>query len=230
MHDTVAGAERLAAKESRAGAFAHQPWGPERRKSRYVDFRLQMRMLVALIVLETGGVIGALLYLYFRFSELILANMYRFHHEAESLYSLLSAEVGGVLLLLLGGNLLAIFVADRIWVRHVSCVIREFRLLANKVADLDFSRDSKPTVKHGVLERMLVWRTKERVRLRTFREELLTLHLHAGINDPRSQEQLRQRLLLLRQILPEYSSQYLDISEKQKTKTLGGSEPPPQSP
>lgn len=185
--------------------------GKERRVARYVDFNIQIRMLIALIVLETGGIVAAITYLYLDFSAIIQAQMYRIHHQPETLFSILLTETGQVLVVLLGVNLLAIFVADRIWVHYVGRVLGAFRVLADKVSDLDFSQDRKPTVKHDVLNRMRTWRTKERMRILALHDNLQAIEKEADfVHDPTSKEAIYQHLLKMQQTLPAYSHQYLE--------------------
>ncbi|MBF0161301.1 MAG: hypothetical protein HQL88_03345 [Magnetococcales bacterium] len=185
------------------------PWPHrERRRRRYVDFRMQTSMLIALIILEIGSVIGALCYLYWRFNSLIRAQLYRIHHDSDSLFTLLLTEVGTVLFCLLGINLLAIFVADRIWGSYVRRVLGAFRTLSNRVADLDFRSEHPPPTKHEVLVRMLTWRSKERVRLRTIREGLQALSAEEP-HTPQARERLRQQLQKIAATLPDYSRHYV---------------------
>lgn len=176
---------------------------------KHVDFNIQIWMLVALIFLEVGLVLIGIYYLHIRFLAIIEANLYRIHHGSDPLLFQLLTEVGGAVAILVGINLLALFVTDRVWWGHVKGILNAFIVLVNKVADLDFTQDEKPFSQHKVLDQTLLWRKKERERALAIREALKPLDAEADFSDPIVLDRLRQQLTLVRQHLPPYSRRYV---------------------
>ena len=166
-------------------------------------------MLVAMVFLEVGLVIAGMVYLYGRFSDIIEANLYRIHHQADALFSLLLTEMEQMMVMLIGINLLAILIADHIWTRYVKRVLNTFRLLVNKVADLDFREDGKQPTEHKVLSRTLIWRKKERDRALAIRAMLQSLKAETDFSDPKVVDALHHRLTEVRRRLPPYSRRYV---------------------
>ncbi|MBF0153178.1 MAG: hypothetical protein HQL64_05510 [Magnetococcales bacterium] len=172
------------------------------RKRVYVDARIQMRMLIALLVLEIVLAAGGVVYLYFRFEAIIEESLYRIHHATQDIFSLLSEEMGWVVLGMLLINLAGLLAADRVWIWYVKRVLGTFTTLAVKVSDLDFSPDQVSPDQHVALDLMLAWRQKERDRARAIR----TILAHA---DTTNNEQLAARLRELRANLPPYSHRFV---------------------
>lgn len=170
------------------------------RERLYVDANIQMRMLVALVVLEVLLAIGGVGYLYVRFLTVIENNLYRIHHTAQDFFSVLLDETGWVMLFMLVINVVGLLIADRFWVSYVRRVLGTFTSLADKVADLDFRPDSESKDLHASLDLMLVWRQKERSRMQAARSILENLS---------TGEQLVAQLQELRRDLPPYSRRFL---------------------
>ncbi|MBF0427465.1 MAG: hypothetical protein HQL94_00970 [Magnetococcales bacterium] len=170
----------------------------------YVDFRIQMRMLIALVILESALVCGGVGYLYLRYKAVIEENMYRIHHVPQDFFSLLLEETGWVVAFMLVLNLLGLFFADRVWGWYVKRVLGSFTALSFKVTDLDFCEDRESPEQHVVLDLMLTWRQKERRRaleIRAIMEQIET--------DKDQHEQLVKHLKQLRAVLPVYSRRFV---------------------
>lgn len=204
VEGTQGGTESMEGTKSEAWPFKER-----RRSVRYLDFKVQMHMLVALIVLEVGLVVAGIFYLYARFSDIIKTSLYRIHHGSDTLFSMMLTEMGQMLVVFVGVNMLAVFLADRIWVHYVRSVLGSFRALVNRVADLDFTKDGKPRVQHRVLDQTLAWREKERVRASSVRDITRSLKPHADFSDPKVLEELGRQLTEVRQSLPSYSRRFV---------------------
>ena len=88
----------------------------DRRHIHYVDHTLQKWLLLALVVMEAVLVSLAIWALYKALGTIIDEDMYRVHYSASTqLLPLLIKEGSVVLGWMLLANLLALFVADRIW-------------------------------------------------------------------------------------------------------------------
>ncbi|MBF0135655.1 MAG: hypothetical protein H7833_13770 [Magnetococcus sp. DMHC-1] len=185
--------------------------GPLRqRDTRYLDFAIQMRMLIALVGMEIILVGGAVYYLYERFSTILEENIYRIHQLPLDLSSVMVNEIikvaGGMILL----NLVALFVADRIWSKYVARILQAFTNMALHVSDLDFHPDADPpSSQHELLDLMLAWRQQERQRLVKIREEIQKLDPNADFSDPRVLAGIQEQVRQLRHILPPYSRRFV---------------------
>ncbi len=175
----------------------------------YVDSRIQMWMLIGLVLLETLLASGGVVYLYFRYKAIIEENLYRIHHTSPDIFTLLLAETGWVVLILLGINVLGLLIADRLWVWYVKRVLGTFTALACKVTDLDFRADQESPDQHVAVDLMLAWRQKERSRLMAMRETVRTFDLDASLSTPQRQQQLASQLKQLQTVLPPYSRRYV---------------------
>lgn len=168
----------------------------------YVDFRIQMRMLIALLIMETLLTGGGIVYLYFRFKSVIEENLYRIHQTKQDIFSLLVEETGWVIGIMLVINIVGLLVADRLWVWYVQKILATFTSLATRVTDLDFRLDGESSDQHLVLDLMLSWRQKERSRAQVVRTILDQLD---GGNPAAMKIALRE----LRTHLPPYSRRFV---------------------
>lgn len=175
----------------------------------YVDFRIQMRLLIALLLLEVTLTGGSMAYLFFRFKEMIEENLYRMHYMVHDLSPLMIREAGEVFFLMLLINLVCLLVADRVWVRYVRRVLQTFTHLAAKVADLDFYPDTESPDQHAALDLMLAWRQKERQRAAAIGTILKQLDPEGEWDTPQGRAQLPVQLQTLRLLLPKYSRRFV---------------------
>lgn len=140
-----------------------------RRRIRYVDARLQARLLAGLVLMELALVAAAMLYVYLDLTAAIDANIYRVHHGAErSVFEVLAPRLGIALAALLALNILAVFTVQRLWRRYVEKLLTEFDTLLERTAALDFraaGEEAGRPASHEVLARMHAWRAGEGSRL-----------------------------------------------------------------
>lgn len=186
----------------------------------YVDFKIQMRLLITLLLLEATLTVGSIAYLYFRFKAIIEDNLYRMHYAVGDLSPLLLNEAGEVLFVMLLINLVCLLVADRVWVRYVQRVLQTFTHLAAKVADMDFRPDLESSDQHAALDLMLAWRQKERGRVTAVAALLQQLDLSGDFTTPQTQAHLQGLLHTLRLLLPKYSRRFvghLDSSHQDRS-------------
>lgn len=175
------------------------PGSPHSRKIHYIDHVLQKWLLIALVALEVivlsvaGGI------LYWKLSQVADEALYRIHFgQQPSLFSVLLKEAMWVLTGLVTVNLLALFMADRIWVRYVRSIVLSLRDLLAKSRELDFSEDTEMLRRHKVVTLALDWRHHERARLLMMRDLIQA----ASTDTLATNDEFRDRLLVLRQHLP----------------------------
>ncbi len=158
-----------------------------RRRTYYTDFDVQGRLLGSLVVMEVLVVCAALVYLYFRYGQIIERNLYRIHAvDKHGIVPEFIAEFGYVVI---GGGVLhlaALWLAHMIWARYVKAVLANFYVTLRKFRDLDFRAPEQPEeAHHEVLGLLARWRRAERERLHRVKLELreLAAAIHASDRD-----------------------------------------------
>lgn len=168
------------------------------RKIHYIDHELQKWLVIALVVLEVIVLSMAGAILYARLNVVVDESLYRIHFTTQtSMFSVLLKESLLILAGMVAANLLALFVADRIWAHHVSAILTALRDMLARTRDLDLQADIAVPVRHRVLARALAWRSAERARHLALRESL------EAIEAATSNTEFRAGLLALRAHLPE---------------------------
>lgn len=178
-----------------ASRSSPQPHRHHSRKIHYVDHLLQKRLLIALVVLEVTLLCIAGAILYTSLNAIVDENLYRIHFaDQPSMFSVLLKES----LLILGGlvaaNLVALFVADRIWSHYVNGIMQTLRDLLSRTRDLDLRPDVEAPYRHKVLELALAWRQVERTRNLALRDLSDRAEALAG-QQPIAEDELRRCLL-----------------------------------
>jgi len=171
------------------------------RKVKYIDHAIQKWLLIALVILEliVLSVAGAVLY--FRLNAIVEENLYRIHFDNQhSMLSVLLVEslwiIGGMIVV----NLLALFAADRIWVRYVNSILKDLRGLLTSTRELDFRNASADVrQRHEVLALSVAWRKAERARHVALRKSIDLLATQNSSNA----EEFRNSLLAVRAHLPD---------------------------
>lgn len=187
-----------------------------KRQRKYVDFAIQMRMLIALVVMEVVLVAAGVWYLYLRFNTIVEANLYRIHQTpGESPLEVLVKEAGIVVLALVVANVLAMVVADRIWILYVRRVLNKFTALAQRTRDFDLREDTDKDHSHEVLVRMLAWRWAERKRALNVRAAIRNLSPDADFDNPMVRQEFLRNLQWLRRALPPYSRRFVGRLENE---------------
>ena len=178
------------------------PSSDVKRRTVYVDGAVQKWLLIALVALEILLISAALWVLYLQLSELLEANLYRSHFsDKPHVYPLLfkNALIG------LGGlvaiNIVVLWVADRLWSRHVNSILRPVLELLGKVEGLDFAEASPPAASHRVIGLAYRWRKAERERLLRLRAEIARLEA-SDISSAANQEHTRAVLTAICRLLP----------------------------
>lgn len=154
------------------------PAQPHQRNIQYIDQALQKWFLVALVTLEVLILAGAGAILYFRLDAAVEESLYRVHMAGQpSMLSVLLKESLQIVVGLIAINLIALFVADRIWARHVRGILSELRKLLSSVRDLDLREDTVTGIlpRHEVLSVGLDWHRAERERHLALRESIAAL-------------------------------------------------------
>ena len=147
-----------------------------RRHIHYVDHTLQKWLLLALVVMEAILVSLAIWALYTALGTIIDEEMYRIHYSANTrLLPLLIKEGSVVLGWMLLVNLLALFIADRIWAIFVHGILKKLARLMLASQNLDFTNHDNILSNHTVLEQAQMWRSTEAMRLKKRRGIILSL-------------------------------------------------------
>lgn len=180
-----------------------QPGQTHHRRIHYIDHVLQKWMLIALVVLEVVvlSVAGAILYV--RLNIIADESLYRIHFAGQpSMFSVLLKESLQVLGGLVAANLVALFVADRIWTHYVRGIVHALRGLLSRTRALDLRADADQLApRHKVLALAQGWRLAERARHLALRESFAELERVAAQTSV-APDQLRACLLNLRGHLP----------------------------
>lgn len=154
----------------------NSPTPPNRRHIHYVDHTLQKWLLLALIVMEAVLVSLAIWALYQALDTIIEEEMYRVHYSTGTgVLPLLIKEGSAVLGWMLLVNLMALFVADRIWAIFVQDILKKLNQLMRASQDLDFAGHDRIRSNHAVLAQALSWRDTTRQRLEQRRGLILSL-------------------------------------------------------
>lgn len=172
-----------------------------KRRTIYVDDSVQRWLLVALVTLEIMLVTGALWFLYLQLISTVEANLYRAHSVGKpDIYPLLKVALIG-LGVLLAINIAVLWIADRLWARHLASILQPFMALMNKVEALDFSADTPPAKPHEAVNLARAWRDTERQRLLNLRAAINQLEAPGGASSDAQKERLRASLETIRQLL-----------------------------
>ena len=125
---------------------------PHQRKIKYIDHVLQKWLLIALVVLEVLvlSVAGAILHI--RLNAIVDESLYRIHFSGQhSMYTNLLNESLRIIGGMIATNVLALFVADRIWTHYVRSILSPLRVLLTHTRELDFQPDPDVAQRHKVL-------------------------------------------------------------------------------
>lgn len=180
------------------------PQQPHQRSIQYIDQALQKWLLVALVVLEVLILAGAGAILYFRLNALVEESLYRVHLAGQpSMLSVLLEESLLIVVGLIVINLFALFVADRVWARHVRGILVALRKLLSSVQNLDLREETVAGIlpKHEVLRVGLTWHRAERARHLALDESIAALERMAKQPDT-SDDAFRAALLAVCHELP----------------------------
>jgi hypothetical protein len=172
----------------------------EQRRIKYLDYRIQFWLITALVLLEIAITLLGTGYLYLVFDQRLEQQLYSVHRAADGLYVDLFTLVGYVLAGMTFTNLLALFVADHLWRRHVDRVSRELERELRFTRDLDLRAHAVERDAHQILDRLASWRDSERQRMEKIWSGLAPLMEEPDY--PLDRTLLRQQIRRLAQQLP----------------------------
>ncbi|MEH6824466.1 MAG: hypothetical protein V7629_11205 [Motiliproteus sp.] len=204
----------------------HEPHNQRLRKRLLIDKRLQGRLLVALVLLETSMLVAAMFYLYQRFSTIVDANLFTIHRSAQvSLLPEFLQQMGWVVLVMSIVNTLALLAAHALWTGRFNQVLQSFRKQLQRIATLDLRPlEQAEKTAHEVLEGLELWRAQEQVRLQQVRLQVDSIV--AQVAPGERQVQLRPQLLSLRRLLkpthPAPPRRLSDLADRSEGKTIWG--------
>ncbi len=174
-----------------------------KRRIVYVDDKVQKGLLLALLALEILLIIGTLWVLYLQLGKVVDDNLYRVHVSNKPLiYPLLLKTplvgLSGMVVI----NILMLWVASRVWIRHVSSIVKPFMELMSKVEAMDFSEDAAVHAPHKVVGLALAWRHTKRQRLLRLRREIAKLDELGDLSGAEAQRCARASLEEIRKLIP----------------------------
>ncbi len=178
---------------------------PVKRRIVYVDDKVQKGLLIALVTIEVLLIAATLWVLYWQMGKVVDANLYRVHFSSwPDIYPLLLKTgligVGA----LVAVNVIVLWIAARVWVRHVDSIVRPFSELVAKVEALDFSDDQAQDALHEVVDLALKWRHSKRQIFRKLRAEIAKLDELGDLSDIEEQRRARATLESIRDQLPKW--------------------------
>lgn len=176
---------------------------PIKRRIIYVDDKVQKWLLLVLLALEILLIIGTLWVLYLQLSKVVDDNLYRVHASSKPLiYPLLLKTpligLSGMVVI----NILMLWVASRVWIHHVSSIVKPFMELMSKVEAMDFSEDTAVQAPHKVVDLALTWRHTKRQRLLRLRREIARLDELGDLSGAEAQRRARASLEEIRKLIP----------------------------
>lgn len=180
------------------------PAQPHQRSIKYIDQALQKWFLLALVALEVLILTGAGAVLYFRLDAAVEEGLYRVHLAGQpSMLTVLLKESLQIVVGLIAINLIALFVADRIWARHVRGILVALRKILRSVRDLDLREEKVAEIlpSHEVLTAGLQWHRTERERHLALRKSIAALE-HLAKQLETSDDAFRAGLLAFCRELP----------------------------
>ncbi len=152
------------------------------RRTYYLDHSVQGILIAAMITIQLLLAVAGIIIFYYGISDILEANMYSIHKvEMEQIYLqfvVLSAKViGGYFIV----NILAVAVANFIWIKYVIKVLAEFNCLVQKSANLDYSPDEiEPS--HLTVASILKLRKYERDRWQSISNRIVDLQQSKDIS------------------------------------------------
>ena len=172
---------------------------PQRRRRHYLDHSLQGWMLAGLVLMETALFTLMLVLLYQELNVAVEHQLYSAHMDPAAgkanLLDITLRLLGLVVLV----NLIAVFLADRVWQRQIGRVTGQLRHILSRAGSLDFRGDCTPSTKHAVLTAACRWYRTEADRARKVRQQLAALK--SAVEKEKPPPEIRERLEALRKLL-----------------------------
>lgn len=136
------------------------------RRKLYLDRKIQGVLLTCLIVLEVLLGLAGIWVLYNQYSSIIDASLYRIHPDpdAPTLAEIMLGAMGQVIAAIFAINIVALVVADRIWVWYVRKVIASIEGSLTRIASLDLRADTDRSGLHRIIDTINRWRDQEHER------------------------------------------------------------------
>ena len=134
-----------------------------RRKIKYVDKNIQGYLMMLLIILDVTMVIAAMLYLYFSFNSIFEESIYLIHQSAHKpFYIKFIFEMVKVVVVMSLINVIALFIANRIWINYIKKIINYLNSTMNCVKHLSVKfppANDVPT--HDLSDQIARWQRHE---------------------------------------------------------------------
>jgi hypothetical protein len=157
----------------------------QQRKKRFIDSRLQGRLILLMVALEIIILATAMFYLNFRFAGLIEHDLYSIHRiSQDDMLSAFAEQIGWVVFEMGILNAMMLFIAHYIWSRQISSVVQVFRNDLYHIRSLQFielEHINKPV--HELLTLLDLWYSKERKRIASLKEVVEQVNIQAHYQD-----------------------------------------------
>ena len=168
------------------------------RKQHYVDQKIQGQLITALVTLELLLVIGALVYLYLSYNNILELNIYRIHYDPQETQKKLIDEIVYTVLAMSAINFFALYIAHRLWCKYINRVIYLFHRGLKVIAALDFCEPLNYGQFHEVLFLQAQWQQTEMQRNKQLRALIEQLKQPSSTWDHKEQAELKQQLKKIR--------------------------------
>ena len=172
------------------------------RKKTYISHQIQGSLLLALIVFEVILISLAILYLYFRFNDIMDQQIYTIHRtQQHETLILIFMELIKVIIILSIINIFALFIVHVFWDHYIKKVLSQFRNELKNIQSLDFRELQKhKSHLHEVVGLVQEWKFLEQQRCLKLSE--LFNRLEKQIDTNTSHEKISQTLNEIDQTLP----------------------------
>ena len=171
------------------------------RRRHFVDASLQGSLVLALLAVEVALFVLALLWIHADLQAVIDERLYRVHQIAPSRPVLMQA-IWQVLPWLLAANVLAVWLADRLWNIRLRRILGPLQADLDAAAQLDLRRLPEAEPEHPVLAAASAWLRTERERNLAIRRLADALDPGLDAADPAARERARELVARLREHLP----------------------------
>jgi|GEM_PF-1476441 len=171
------------------------------RRIHYVDESIQKWLLVGLVVMEVALAAGLAWLMYRHLSAVVEENLYVIHMaKAKPLATELLHAALRLFGLFVAANVVALVLVNVLWGRYVASILKQFRVLMGKTAQLDFSADPALHNHHQLLDLTEQQRTQDRTRLSAVRSATQQLAAAQQAGDAAA---VQQALHALDQVIPQ---------------------------
>lgn len=174
-----------------------------RRRRRFVDKKIQGRLLWGLIIIESLLFTAGMVFIYADLQAALQDNIYRVHQSWNSGRPLLLQALLSILPWIIGANVALIAMVDYRWKQRVHRIILPLQYILKRIKDLDLRTFHDVPSDHEVLQQAKLWLDAERERNTHLQEMSQTLLAMAEINETDRLARIREGLQAMSRVLPD---------------------------